>query len=186
MLALQARYGSDFDIAAAVNLTRNAVSQARKKLGVPAHKQATLWTETNIELLKELWAKGMSAREIAQEIGGKCTRNSVIGKAHRLDLPARPSPIKATGGKYSRAHRRKREDASALLRLNQPAPEMPDHGRVDSIRSYQADTGPVMSCQWIEREPGTPMCGKRSHPGKSYCAEHHERAYMRPKKDKAA
>jgi len=32
MLALQARYGSDFDIAAAVNLTRNAVSQARKNL----------------------------------------------------------------------------------------------------------------------------------------------------------
>lgn len=51
------------------------------------------WTEERIEQLKALWAKGRTASQIAEEIGG-VNRNQVIGKAHRLDLPARPSPIR--------------------------------------------------------------------------------------------
>jgi GcrA cell cycle regulator len=51
------------------------------------------WTDERIERLKELWTRGMTASQIADELGG-VSRNAVIGKAHRLGLQARPSPVK--------------------------------------------------------------------------------------------
>ena len=51
------------------------------------------WTEERMELLRSLWGAGRTASEIA-EIIGEVSRNSVIGKAHRLGLNGRPSPIK--------------------------------------------------------------------------------------------
>ena len=51
------------------------------------------WTDERIEVLKTLWAQGVSASEIAETLGEGVTRNSVIGKAHRLKLTGRPSPI---------------------------------------------------------------------------------------------
>jgi len=52
------------------------------------------WTEERIDQLKRLWGQGMTASQIAEELGG-VSRNAVIGKAHRLGLEARPSPVKA-------------------------------------------------------------------------------------------
>jgi GcrA cell cycle regulator len=52
------------------------------------------WTGDRVEKLKELWSQGATANEIADRLGG-CTRNAVIGKAHRLGLSERPSPIPA-------------------------------------------------------------------------------------------
>ena len=46
------------------------------------------WTEERVEKLKELWAQGLSASQIAKELGG-VTRNAVIGKVHRLGLSSR-------------------------------------------------------------------------------------------------
>ncbi len=51
------------------------------------------WTEERVEKLKELWSQGMSASEIAEALGD-VSRNAVIGKAHRLGLSGRPSPIR--------------------------------------------------------------------------------------------
>ncbi|HEY0113910.1 MAG TPA: GcrA family cell cycle regulator [Allosphingosinicella sp.] len=51
------------------------------------------WTDERIERLKELWSQGMTASQIADELGG-VSRNAVIGKAHRLGLQSRPSPVK--------------------------------------------------------------------------------------------
>ena len=51
------------------------------------------WTEERIERLKNMWAKGATASQIADELGG-VSRNAVIGKAHRLGLEQRPSPVK--------------------------------------------------------------------------------------------
>ncbi|WP_343559300.1 GcrA family cell cycle regulator [Kiloniella sp. b19] len=50
------------------------------------------WTEERIELLKKLWAEGHSASQIGKELG--VSKNAVVGKAHRMKLSARPSPIK--------------------------------------------------------------------------------------------
>ena len=52
------------------------------------------WTDERIDRLKALWTKGVTASQIAEELGG-VSRNAVIGKAHRLGLQARPSPVKA-------------------------------------------------------------------------------------------
>ena len=52
------------------------------------------WTDERIDQLKTMWEKGMTASQIAEILGG-VSRNAVIGKAHRLALEARPSPVKA-------------------------------------------------------------------------------------------
>src|ERR1700754_4775 len=51
------------------------------------------WTDERIDRLKELWSQGKTASQIAEELGG-VSRNAVIGKAHRLGLQSRPSPVK--------------------------------------------------------------------------------------------
>src|SRR5688572_5306387 len=52
------------------------------------------WTDERIERLKTMWTQGSTASQIAEELGG-VSRNAVIGKAHRLGLESRPSPVKA-------------------------------------------------------------------------------------------
>lgn len=59
------------------------------------------WTDERIDKLKELWEKGNTASQIAEELGG-VSRNAVIGKAHRLGLKSRPSPVKS-GKKKAKA-----------------------------------------------------------------------------------
>jgi GcrA cell cycle regulator len=52
------------------------------------------WTDERIDQLKRLWEQGMTASQIAEELGG-VSRNAVIGKAHRLGLQSRPSPVRS-------------------------------------------------------------------------------------------
>ncbi len=52
------------------------------------------WTEERIATLTKMWEGGSTASQIAEELGG-VSRNAVIGKAHRLGLKSRPSPVKA-------------------------------------------------------------------------------------------
>jgi GcrA cell cycle regulator len=56
------------------------------------------WTDERIETLKKMWDSGLTATQIAEELGG-VSRNAVIGKAHRLGLPSRPSPVKPNEAK---------------------------------------------------------------------------------------
>jgi len=51
------------------------------------------WTDERIDQLKTMWEQGLTASQIAETLGG-VTRNAVIGKAHRLGLQSRPSPVK--------------------------------------------------------------------------------------------
>jgi len=52
------------------------------------------WTDERIEQLRQMWQNGHTASQIAETLGG-VSRNAVIGKAHRLGLQSRPSPVKA-------------------------------------------------------------------------------------------
>jgi GcrA cell cycle regulator len=64
------------------------------------------WTDERVELLKKLWNQGLSASQIAAELGGGVTRNAVIGKVHRLGLSGRakaPAPAAARTRKATRA-----------------------------------------------------------------------------------
>lgn len=60
------------------------------------------WTEERIGTLKKMWEGGSTASQIAEELGG-VSRNAVIGKAHRLGLKSRPSPVKAAEKKKAAA-----------------------------------------------------------------------------------
>jgi GcrA cell cycle regulator len=53
------------------------------------------WTDERIQELTDLWQQGLSASEIGKRLG--VSKNAVVGKAHRLNLPSRPSPIKQQG-----------------------------------------------------------------------------------------
>ncbi|BAV63545.1 GcrA family cell cycle regulator [Sphingobium cloacae] len=74
------------------------------------------WTDERIDQLKSMWEKGLTASQIAEELGG-VSRNAVIGKAHRLGLQSRPSPVKANEAPKKAAAPRKPAPAAA------PAPE---------------------------------------------------------------
>ena len=74
------------------------------------------WTEERIERLKAMWTEGATASQIADELGG-VSRNAVIGKAHRLGLEARPSPVKPGDEKEHRA-----PAAAAAAPAPKPAP----------------------------------------------------------------
>ncbi|WP_323810237.1 GcrA family cell cycle regulator [Sphingobium baderi] len=74
------------------------------------------WTDERIDQLKAMWEKGLTASQIADELGG-VSRNAVIGKAHRLGLQSRPSPVKANEAPKKPAASRKPAPAAA------PAPD---------------------------------------------------------------
>ncbi|MBB5985631.1 GcrA family cell cycle regulator [Sphingobium lignivorans] len=78
------------------------------------------WTDERIEQLRQMWERGMTASQIAEELGG-VSRNAVIGKAHRLGLQARPSPVKATDPAKPAATPQARKAAAAPAKA-EPAP----------------------------------------------------------------
>jgi GcrA cell cycle regulator len=51
-----------------------------------------VWDDETIRLLRDLWTQGHSTAEIGRRLG--VSKNAIVGKAHRLDLEARPSPIR--------------------------------------------------------------------------------------------
>ena len=74
------------------------------------------WTDERVELLKKLWADGLSASQIAAELGG-ITRNAVIGKVHRLGLSGRAKSPSSTSPRPRKA----RSSAHMIALSNPPA-----------------------------------------------------------------
>src|SRR4029077_17035532 len=68
------------------------------------------WTDERVELLKKLWADGLSASQIANELGS-VTRNAVIGKVHRLGLSGRAKSLSSS------APRPRKPRTHAMLRI---------------------------------------------------------------------
>lgn len=83
------------------------------------------WTDERIDSLRNMWEKGLTASQIAEELGG-VSRNAVIGKAHRLGLKSRPSPVKAADAakpaKAKPAPRAAAPSATPASRTTPPAP----------------------------------------------------------------
>src|ERR1700761_6198320 len=86
------------------------------------HRESGMeWSSERIEQLRALWHDGLSASQIATHLGG-ITRNAVIGKAHRLGLTGRPSPIKRDAGSGAAPARRKPTTARTDRPAARPAP----------------------------------------------------------------
>ncbi|KAA8390721.1 GcrA cell cycle regulator [Acetobacter tropicalis] len=200
------------------------------------------WTEETISRLKELWAEGLSTAEIGRRLS--ITKNAVVGKAHRLGLPPRPSPIRRGVKKPEAESVAKPDGATAAAPATSPAPttkvEAPDTvtestqvvpkpapaatpaptpvaaapaaavqpkvakvekpaprapAKPKPVPQRISDPDPQKrrgpSCCWPIGDPGTPgfhFCGAVPLPGKPYCAEHAQIAYvkLRDRRDNVA
>ena len=152
------------------------------------------WSEETIVHLRALWADGHSTAEIGRRLG--VSKNAVVGKAHRLDLPARPSPIRRDGpgaGQPRRAVPRAAGPTLPPLSSTQPLGGTASRrrcrrgqGRCPAPPRVQAPPprpyGRLVACCWPIGEPGTRefhFCDAESEPGKPYCEEHAKRAYVK-------
>ena len=82
------------------------------------------WTDERIERLRAMWTKGATASQIADELGG-VSRNAVIGKAHRLGLESRPSPVKPGEEKEKKAKAAPAPKAAKPAPVAKAAPAAP-------------------------------------------------------------
>lgn len=152
------------------------------------------WSSERIEQLRSLWHDGLSASQIATHLGG-ITRNAVIGKAHRLGLTGRPSPIKnrPAGVPRPRPVRRPRVEAPASVApraIARPPAAPPRHMEirpapieVEDVPGATILTLTDRICKWPIGDPRHPdfhFCGRASAEGLPYCADHARRAYQPP------
>lgn len=196
------------------------------------------WTEETIARLRDLWQQGLSTAEIGRQLS--VTKNAVVGKAHRLGLKPRPSPIRraakatppADAGTQAApvappaAVAPKKEAAAVPVvaapsapekepapvkaavaapepkaatpaPAAEPAAEAPAArpARAPARAAARAALRPVseprrrssQSCCWPLGDPGTPgfhFCGATPLPGKPYCAEHAQLAYVKLRSDR--
>lgn len=139
-----------------------------------------MWNDTRVALLKKLWAEGLSTSQIAADLGG-VTRNAVIGKVHRLKLPApvrsERAPVKPRAPKPHKSgpvivQRIANRDAPSIL------PTMPQPtGTVQRCTVLELNS---RNCHWPFGEPQSPdffFCGGDAVDGKPYCAGHCDVAY---------
>src|SRR5262245_14680333 len=152
----------------------------------------SVWSEAKVEELRELWASGISAGEIAKQLGCGISRNAVIGKAHRLKLERRVER-QATAPRQYPTQRRKRVTPRLVLpdwpprppKPPAPPPE-PPRPRPHLLTLFELRSD---SCRWpIELddpktywEPTTHFCGARALENSPYCDMHDRKAYHKPR-----
>jgi GcrA cell cycle regulator len=172
------------------------------------------WTDERIELLKTYWSEGRSASQIAELLGEGLTRNAVIGKAHRLGLASRPSPVKAAPRSTDARPEPQAERPSAPAEPTvvaqaeaggaaepAPAPSVAPGPAPRAARPRSRATGKPARvtlldlndriCKWPIGHPDEAdfhFCGKPVVPGFPYCAEHCALAYQaqQPRRDRPA
>ena len=154
------------------------------------------WSDERVELLKKLWADGLSASQIAGELGG-VTRNAVIGKVHRLGLSGR---AKAPSSSVPRP----RKPRAPTQLFQRPRPMMRGNTALATMPSYNYDLEPepqpieniipigqrctileldVDKCHWPVGDPGQPdfyFCGGKTATSTPYCGYHGRVAYQPP------
>jgi GcrA cell cycle regulator len=151
------------------------------------------WNEETIARLRALWNEGHSTAEIGRRLG--ITKNAVVGKAHRLNLPARPSPIRRSSGEgrppRRSVPRRVSGPTLATLATLAPVARAPSGPAADApkaqpllraVAALPRTSTRLSACCWPIGEPGTPsfhFCGDSAVTGKPYCAEHASIAYVR-------
>ncbi|MEO6433977.1 MAG: GcrA family cell cycle regulator [Sphingomicrobium sp.] len=103
------------------------------------------WTDERIERLKKMWAAGSTASQIAEDLGG-VSRNAVIGKAHRLGLEQRPSPVKSGDNKGKQPARAATPAPTVTESTPKPAREpRPAAAPVSAPTAKSADDKPAVT-----------------------------------------
>jgi len=153
------------------------------------------WTEERVELLKKLWAEGLSASQIAGELGG-ITRNAVIGKVHRLGLSGRgkttsqqPKARKPRTQQPARPAQPRSAGNTALKTDYVPVPKpvvAPRPAPVAELVIPPEERATILTltehrCKWPIGDPSSDdfyFCGRYSGPGGPYCEHHASIAYQ--------
>lgn len=149
------------------------------------------WTEEMIDSLKQMWKEGLTTTEIAKRLG--VSKNSIVGKVHRLNLKARPSPIKkkeetvvaeTTGTKEENT----KQATKSIKKINiSPISVSTEKVKKESscLKLTELDNH---TCRWPIGDPRDDnfcFCGKAVRSGQTYCEEHSAIAYVKPvKKEK--
>lgn len=162
------------------------------------------WTAERVQVLRQRWNEGATASAIAKELSietNLVSRNAVIGKAHRMGLPARqnriPDPESKRSGRLRRRTERlvgrpnhpKQPTPAAASPPSTPAQlpqDPPEPAEIDvpgcGIVSHGVGIAELKidSCRWIEGSPSDAIyCGAASEPQGSYCTAHARLAYTR-------
>lgn len=133
-----------------------------------------VWTAERVEQLTSLWRDGLSCSRIAEALGHAVTRNAVIGKAHRLGLLSRKTPIKPARQRVpSRAAIRPRKyvlpPRAPVVILDAPPPPL------IALTALTDET-----CRFPVGDPkvqGFGFCGVQVQEGSPYCPAHHVRTH---------
>ena len=155
------------------------------------------WTEERIEVLTKLWAEGLSASQIAAELGGGASRNAVLGKAHRLGLvrhetkgpstPRSPKPPRPPTPPAAAEPPVPQAPAPAPLTVDPPSAAQPagtpPEQNVIAPRSAGVTIMELREamCRFPLGDPTTPefrFCGTQASTGLPYCAHHAQIAYI--------
>lgn len=158
------------------------------------------WTDERVELLKKLWTDGLSASQIAAELGN-VTRNAVIGKVHRLGLSGRAKDAKAATPAAQRPRKAARAPSApapiapqnrsnvVVAPIPRPPVEVVEESAVmaeDDLAIPMSERVTIMDlresmCRWPMGDPTKPefrFCGARSITGLPYCTHHARVAYQ--------
>lgn len=158
---------------------------------------AATWDEATITLLRDMWTQGFSTSEIGRRLG--VSKNTIIGKAHRLDLPGRPSPIRRGPNALPAIASVPRVQFTLppLNSLSVPVPNV-----VAAFRPVAAPVtrpnvsalptprpGPVlrmstMTCQWLDGDTSRTFvqCTEHAVLGTSWCETHKCRVFVHVRK----
>ncbi|MCJ2036985.1 GcrA family cell cycle regulator [Methylobacterium sp. J-068] len=148
------------------------------------------WSDERVDQLRRLWEEGLSASQIATQLGG-VTRNAVIGKVHRLGLSGRVKSAEMAGT-ASRRTGRDAESESALAVVEDVIPmvdlpvEIPPSTTPAPVALTISRRVTIMDlresmCRWPIGDPTSPdfhYCGDRSITGLPYCTTHAQIAYQ--------
>jgi GcrA cell cycle regulator len=151
------------------------------------------WNDDTNGRLRALWAEGLSTAEIGRRMG--VSKNAVVGKAHRLNLAARPSPIRRDGEKTPRRRQPRRAQGCTLPALAADMAPLPvvveapqrliaERPAPPLLRAVPAPRpgARITPCCWPIGEPGTRsfrFCDVNAIAGKPYCEEHSALAYVK-------
>lgn len=161
-----------------------------------------IWTDEAVEELKRMWDRGMTTGQIAKALN--VTKNSIIGKVHRLCLTARPSPIKKNDTNKEEAAKTEKKNSkkvsltSAKQKRKNVAQQTPAAAATPVVKEVKPEVKPVTettniplvkldnhTCRWPMGDPRDDdfcFCGKRIKTGQTYCEEHAAIAYVKPGK----
>jgi len=144
------------------------------------------WNDENVGRLKELWDQGLPTAQIGKLLG--FTKNAVVGKAHRIGLERRPSPIRRTAVKPDR----KKARSPVMPKLNFEINSIESKNHAPETKIFQPSVKNVFSinpkrgCEWPEGHPDEPefhFCNKERFEDKPYCLDHCAIAYVIPEKE---